>query len=150
MQKDKILKYLFSLAVLIIVFLFGISFRNIYDVQENVVTFQDNIAIKKASLMIDYGNGKVHVSEDIPVVNDMTVFGLLKSFTDNNNLVLNYKDYGGSMGIFVESIDGVGKDITGKKYWQYWVNNKYSPVGVSGLIIKEGDVVEFKFIQGQL
>jgi hypothetical protein len=32
---------------------------------------------------------------------------------------------------------------------QFWVNHKYSQVGVSSAKVEAGDFIEFKFIQGQ-
>ena len=157
MEKSRLLKYVGGFVILAIVFLLGISVgRNYKPAEVLAPTDKDQTAGERtlgtASLMIDYGNGKVAAYQDLPLssASQTKVFDLLKSAADKNNIALGYKDYGGDMGVFVESIGGVGKDPAGKKWWQYWVNNTYSQVGVSGYVVQPGDSVELKFIQGQI
>jgi hypothetical protein len=149
MKNNKILKYVGYVVVIVAVFLLGISFSKISKAPETGQNVSQNSQIKTASLMIDYGNGQVKTYQDISISEKANAFDLLKSAADKNKITLGYKDYGGDMGVFIESIGGIGKDSSGKKWWQFWVNNKYSQVGVSSYKIHPGDVVEFKFIQGQ-
>ncbi len=67
---------------------------------------------------------------------------------ESKELEINYKDYGGDLGLFIEKIDGVGGDDSGR-WWQYWVNNIYSLVGVSAYDVKKGDVIMFKYTSQQ-
>lgn len=145
MKDNKFLKYTSGLVILGIVFLLGISVGRDYRAPATE-TVSQNQPQSSVSLMIDYGDGRVKTFHDL---SGATAFDVLKNATDANSTELKYKDYGGELGIFIESIGGIGKDPSGKKWWQYWVNNKYSQVGVSSYKIQPGDIIEFKFIQGQ-
>ena len=48
------------------------------------------------------------------------------------------------MGTLIESVKGVKNGEDGK-YWQYWVNGKYSDVASDKYILKDGDLVIWKF-----
>jgi hypothetical protein len=153
MQTNRFSKYIGGLIIVAVVFLLGISVDREYNDREykspDNKSVQNQTQTAAASLMIDYGNGKVRAYTDLSVTDEATVFDLLKQAADENKIDLKYKDYGGELGVFIESIGGIGKDPAGKKWWQYWVNNRYSQVGVSAYKVQHGDVVEFKFIQGQ-
>jgi hypothetical protein len=144
MENNKFFKYVGFAVVIAVVFLLGISVGRQYSAPSDNQAVQDQVS--NASLMIDYGDGKVKTYQD---VSGSTVFNVLKNASEKNNFDLKYKDYGGELGMFIESIDGIGKDPSGKKWWQYWVNNKYSQVGVSAYTVSPGDVIELKFTQGQ-
>ncbi|MFA6132151.1 MAG: DUF4430 domain-containing protein [Patescibacteria group bacterium] len=103
------------------------------------------------SAMFDYGNGTVKTLTDIPVEDTTTVFNVLASLDNNQKIDLSYKDFGGDLGAFIQAIDNVPADSSvTDKWWQFWVNNVYSTTGASTYQIYPGDVIEFKFIQGQL
>ena len=54
---------------------------------------------------------------------------------------IDFDNYEG-MGIFVTSIDGVTADS--KHFWEFYVNNKSSNVGVSSYTLQDGDKIEWK------
>jgi len=103
---------------------------------------------KTVSVMIDEGNGIVKVVRDLPWQDNATVYDALKLASEKGGFALGVKDYGGTLGVFVESIDGKkgGKD----SWWQYWVNNAYGDKGASTATIHAGDVIEWKLTKGQL
>lgn len=137
------------LIVLIAIFLFGFSTASRTGTNVNQNGTQITERKSEASLMIDFGNGTLKTYKDIAVTSTTTAFHALKEAIDSDNTKLEYKDYGGDLGVFVESIAGVGKDPQSRKWWQYWVNNNYSQMGVSSYEINPGDVIEFKYIEGQ-
>lgn len=145
MKDNKLIKYAGGLVILAVVFLLGISVGRDYQTPATETASQ-NQPQASVSLMIDYNDGRIKTYHDI---SGTTVFDVLKKTTDANGVELKYKDYGGELGVFIESIDGVGKDPSGKKWWQYWVDNKYSQVGVSAYKVEPGDVIQFKFVEGQ-
>lgn len=61
------------------------------------------------------------------------------SLTISHNVA--YTNYG-SMGIFVQSIDGITPDS--KHFWEFFVNGKSSNVGASSYTLKDGDKIEWK------
>lgn len=148
-QYKKFLKYVGWFVVIFAVFLLGVSVGSGYKGVGMVPITQNQNQTEKASLMVDYGNGKVETYNDIVVKSGETVFSVLKKATESRKVDLKYKDYGGNLGVFVESIGGTGKDPFGKKWWQYWVNNTYSQVGASTYKVESGDIIEFKFTEGQ-
>ncbi len=145
MKHTTLLKYTGGFVILVAGFLLGFSFGGHYTQPAN----DQNVSDQTASLMIDYGNGKLDTFTNLSIPKQAKVFDLLKSAVATKNIKLEYKDYGGDLGVFIESIHGIGKNTAGQKWWQYWVNNSYSYVGVSGYEVKPGDVIELKFIEGQ-
>lgn len=99
------------------------------------------------SVMVDAGD-TVKTFTDIPYVEGETVFSLLSSLASTSQITLSSKDYGGDLGVFIESIDGVGAGAK-DKWWQFWVNNEYSTVGASSYVLAAGDTVVFKFTKSQ-
>ena len=149
-MENKTFKYLGFFVVIVTVFLLGILVGHKY-IQVNRASDggAEQNSPQTASLMIDYGNGTVATYKVLPITGTTTVFDALKFSADAHKFAVRSKDYGGDMGVFIESIDAVGKDPAGKKWWQYWVNNTYGQVSTSLYVLKAGDVVELKFISEQ-
>lgn len=105
---------------------------------------------QKVSLMLDFGDGVVKTYQDVEWREEMSVFDLLKAVAEKNNLQFSYKDYGGDMGMFIESVDNRKNSAKGDFWWQYWVNNEYGEIGSGKKILKPGDAVEWKLVKGQL
>lgn len=101
------------------------------------------------SVMVDFGDGKMPSASDIVWHEGQSVFDALKLFDDRAGLRIKSKDYGGDMGVFVESI-GDKQDPEKKAWWQYWVNNEYGKISSSSYKLKPGDVVMWKLTMGQL
>ncbi len=100
------------------------------------------------SLKIDSGEGSVKTFNGIELKEEKTAFALLKKAAQENNLELSFKEYPGT-GIFIESIDNIGGDATNNKWWQYWVNGEYATIGAGDFQLKNGDSVEWKYINSQ-
>ena len=111
-------------------------------------TTPENESISVA-LAIDNGQDEVKNFDDITVAAGASVFDLLKTVTEQNGIDLQYKDYGGDLGVMVESIGGTSGDLAANRYWQYWLNGEYALVGASTQILKDGDKVEWKYTKGQ-
>ncbi|MCG2697535.1 DUF4430 domain-containing protein [Candidatus Parcubacteria bacterium] len=105
---------------------------------------------KHVSLTLNFGNGDIKTFSDIIISDDAPVFEVLQKVVSENNIELNYKDYGGDMGVFIESINGKQNDFDSGYYWQYWVNGQYAKVGASSYELQNGDVVEWKYAEGQI
>lgn len=63
-----------------------------------------------------------------------------KLANENKDFKFVGKNYG-SMGIFIESINGI--DGTNKKFWIYYVNNEKASVGVSKYVLRSGDIISW-------
>lgn len=84
------------------------------------------------------------VSYDVAVAQEATVADVLLA-AQQQGLQLETKDYGGSLGLFVEAIEGVANDTTKNMYWYLYVNGELSPLGASSAQAAPGDVIEWKY-----
>lgn len=148
MQDNKYIKYIGGLVLVVVVFLVGISVGRGYQQTPAPQPTKQNEAQSVVSLMIDYGDDRIKTYSDLTVTDQSTVFDVLKQAAEKNNIDLQYKDFGGDLGIFIETIDGIGKDPAQKKWWQFWVNNKYSQIGSGSYKVQAKDVIQFKFTEG--
>ena len=94
------------------------------------------------TLVLDFGEGKVSTYPGVKV-SEKTVFSALKKVAGNKNLELKIKDY--SFGKLIEQIGD--KKNTKEKAWIYFVNGKSGEVAVDKMKVKDGDVVEWKYIK---
>jgi hypothetical protein len=53
------------------------------------------------------------------------------------------KDFGGELGVFVTGFFGVVAE--GNHFWEFSVNGKSSDVGAGNYVVKDGDVLSFKY-----
>lgn len=77
----------------------------------------------------------------VPLTTQATAWAVMQLAQDQG-LVIGAKDFGGSLGIFIESLGGVPG--SGDKYWQLYVNDQLSPVGVSAATVTAGDILTWK------
>ncbi|MDP3997484.1 MAG: DUF4430 domain-containing protein [Candidatus Andersenbacteria bacterium] len=63
----------------------------------------------------------------------------------SQGLQLRTKDYGGTLGVFVESINGTDNDAAKNLYWQLYVNDRLTPTGASTTMAAPGDRVTWKY-----
>lgn len=76
---------------------------------------------------------------------ETTVADLLIRAQREQGFHLEMRNFGGSLGIFVESINGVRNDSTKKLYWSLYVNGAFSPLGASSTTVRAGDTVTWKY-----
>lgn len=150
-MKGNIVTALSRTIILIAVFFIGVYVGGLE--KESSTVTEDTVEMiegeESVSIMIDYGNGTLNTFSDIAVTSTSSVFDILDTVTRENDIEFVYKDFGGELGVFVNSIGGVGQG-TEDAWWQYWVNNEYGEVGVSSFVVEPEDVIEIKFIKGQL
>ena len=144
------MKLLFKLIILAAVFYVGFYFGTNQALAPTTPLADQLIGLQSASLMIDYGNGIVSVYNDTKLEPNQTVFDLLRLVASQNNLEFSTKDFGGELGVFIESIGGVKNNSMADYWWQYWVNNQYAKIGASQYRLAPGDIVEWQFIKGQI
>lgn len=106
------------------------------------------VAAKPVSLMIDYGNGSLDTFS-MELTEETSVFDLLQKAAATKEIELDYKDYGGEMGVFLEAIGGVANNMSENTFWQYWLNNKYAQIGPGQQRLSSGDHIVWKYIKGQ-
>lgn len=55
------------------------------------------------------------------------------------------RDFGRSLGYFVEEINGVKNDRSNGKYWVYSINGEKAKIGVSNYLLKSNDIITWKY-----
>ena len=76
-----------------------------------------------------------------------SVASIMEQAGANGQMALETKDFGGSLGLFIESINGVKNDPATSTYWQLYINGKKSALGASSVIVNKGDVISWHFEQ---
>jgi hypothetical protein len=103
------------------------------DIQQ---TQSDELAQQTVSVIIDGDDGPVAVP-DVAWEEGMTVFKALQKSAEKAAFNLEYKDYGGDMGVFITSING--QDGANKQaWWQFWVDGNYADKGASVYMLPPG------------
>ena len=99
-----------------------------------------------ATISIDFGNETIWTYQNITMKGNATVFGFLLAAAKNGSFDVKYTYYGQYDSYLIDSIAGVenGKD---NKYWQYWINGQYGMVGADKQPVKNGDTIEWKFVE---
>ncbi|MFH1354059.1 MAG: DUF4430 domain-containing protein [bacterium] len=90
------------------------------------------------------GPGEVMVYE-VAVEGEATVREVLEGAVVRSGLLLDVKDYGEELGIFVEAINGVAGDAGRGTYWHLYINDVLSPVGASTAKVMPGDRITWKY-----
>lgn len=84
-------------------------------------------------------------SYQLAITGETTVANLLRRAEREQSLRLKTKDYGDSLGIFVEAISGVENDPKTQRYWTLYVNGAFSQLGASSAKVRPGDTVTWSF-----
>jgi len=72
-----------------------------------------------------------------------SAYDLMNSLKMENKMNFSGKDYA-SLGFFVEEINGVKNNPAGAN-WLYYVNGQPAQVGISNYLIKNNDIIEWKY-----
>jgi len=102
---------------------------------------------RQASIMLDFGDGRVSTYTDLDLIQDETAFELTERIAEANNIGFDFKEYSG-LGILVTEI-GDKTNGEGDMFWQYWVNNKSPEIGAGEYRVQAGDVIMWKFLKYQ-
>lgn len=84
-------------------------------------------------------------SWQIEIEQETNVEKVLVSAAAKGYLEVKSTDYGGSMGVFIESLGGIENNNIEKVYWHLYINDVLSPVGASQAEVKAGDRVIWKY-----
>jgi len=109
---------------------FGLDQKQIVEETNNVTT------------IIDFGNDNkiTHQEKDF---NEKTAYDLLKKIAEVNSFEIKVKQY--DFGVFIEEIDG--RKNTNEKAWIYFLNGVSATSAADKYIVKEGDLIEWKYIE---
>lgn len=105
-------------------------------IEQNENTFEDQNLIS-ASLKVQDKNYSLKIKEG------SSAYDLMNQLK-NQGLSFSATEYS-SLGFFVTEINGVKEDRKKTTYWTLYINGKESTVGASQLILKEGDLIEWRY-----
>lgn len=96
------------------------------------------------AILLEIKNGAAIQTYSLAFTGEVTVADLLEQ-AKAQGLPLVTKDYGGSLGLFVEAMNGQASDPATQRYWHLYVNDRRSPLGASSTRVKAGDSVRWSF-----
>jgi hypothetical protein len=96
----------------------------------------------KASLKINTGEKNYNYSKEVR--KGSSALDLLRAVSEENKFEIKNKE--SSYGVFIESIMGIANDAKANKFWMYDINGKSAEIGASAYIVKDGDMLEWKYI----
>lgn len=76
-----------------------------------------------------------------------TVYDAMQKLTAEKKITVTMKEFSG-LGYFVEEINGTKNDNQAGKYWIYYINGQSAKVGISSYILKNNDLITWKFEKG--
>lgn|SRR3990167_4260316 len=132
-----------AVAIVIVVIggYFVINSNNSQTAKSPTTTNQEQVKAVEIKVTVDYaGDAKKEAeTKSVDFQEGQTAWDYLKLAVGEENV--EYKDYGGNLGIFIQSINEVKP--SGNKFWLFKVNGDGAKVGASSYIVKEGDKIEF-------
>ncbi len=140
-KADIFAKVVIALALFFVGFYFGVIYKADSPLPDRTLDTQIEETI---TLSIDFGEEDGRIFSDIEFESGDSLFDVLSMLLAESEIELDYQDYGPDMGVFINSIDGIGGDDSGR-WWQYRVNGEYGQVGVSQYVVQSEDFIEFKF-----
>jgi hypothetical protein len=83
----------------------------------------------------------------IPYEEDMTAEDVMKEVQSQHPESFWYEsiEYGGDLGTFVQSINGIAENNREKMYWILYINGKKSNKGISTLKLKPDDIIMWNY-----
>ena len=100
---------------------------------------------KMVVLKIDFGN-EDPIQAEYTFTEERTVFDALKDTAEKENILLEIQQY--DFGVFIKSIGGY--EGSEEKAWIYFVNEESGTVAADNQILKDGDLVEWKYIEPEM
>jgi len=140
MKEKKLILILGGILILLVILVSGNRQSATPPTQlENSSAIQPLVSpVEKFTLLIDFRGSAQKISQSLDFQKGENLLDtMLKT-----NLKIETKTYAG-LGSIIEGINGFKSGADGK-YWQYWINSKYSQVGASAYQIQPGDVIEWK------
>lgn len=107
---------------------------------QSIVETQDS----QVSLQIVHDGKTAEHALALPQAEE-TVANVLARAAEAELISLSTTDYGGSLGLFIEELNGVRNDPAQRLYWHLYINGQRSPLGASSAVVKEGDVIKWSY-----
>lgn len=113
------------------------------DIIDNII---DEEPAETISVHLSADGGGVSYQADIAIDPGVTVEELMTVASSTNGFKYTATDYG-DLGRLVESIGGITNSADKGLFWKYKVNGKYAGLGISALILEDGDIVSWHYEQ---
>jgi hypothetical protein len=81
---------------------------------------------------------------DLRLTTSTSLYNAMKTLQKNNDFTFNGVSYS-SLGFFVNEINGTKNSAWRGLYWIYYINGQSAMVGVSNYIVKQNDIIEWKY-----
>ncbi|MDO8513407.1 MAG: DUF4430 domain-containing protein [bacterium] len=95
------------------------------------------------SITLKTTNGSTQTSNNIKVKKDSTVLEAMQTAKEQKKL--EFTSSSSSMGVLIESINGVKSDATTNQYWSYYLNGTMASQGVGAQKVSAKDTIEWKY-----
>lgn len=73
------------------------------------------------------------------------VYDLMLQAAQAGQFTLKEKNFGGSLGYLIETINGVASSPTKKMFWIYYINGKKATLGISQYRLQPFDFIMWKY-----
>ena len=118
-------------------------------IDEGIITFEypefplTNETIN-VTMIIDYGDGRIDSYNISLDPKNATVYHALLEARERYGLSFKAKYFPQYKSHYIYSINSTEENPKANKFWQYYINGNYAPLGVDLQKIKNGDVIEWK------
>lgn len=99
----------------------------------------------RETVLLTVENGSTKSVLQVQIDGTVSVKDVMQAAAAENQITMEVKDYGESMGVLIESINSVANDNGQKRYWYLYVNGQLSAVGASQAQVKAGDEISWKY-----
>ena len=140
MYKRIIAPAIIVLAIIAGVFYFTADHKDTKQTKKQPVQTQESNLI---STTLKITNDTQKTTHSYKIKTNSTVLDLMESAKAQKQL--EYTSKNSSMGVLVESINGVANDSTSQKYWSLYVNDKMAAEGAGTQKITSKDTIEWKY-----
>jgi hypothetical protein len=114
-------------------------------VEESTVPIQKELE----EVTLQTSSAKYNKNWQVAIEGEVSVEKVLELAAAKGYLKVESIDYGGSMGVFIESLENIANNNIEKVYWHLYINDVLSPVGASHATVKAGDTVLWKYEKEQ-
>lgn len=80
----------------------------------------------------------------LQIEENSTVYDTMQQLVDEKQITATLKEFKG-MGYFLEAINGINNDNQNNKYWIYYINGQSAKMGISSYILKNNDLITWKY-----
>lgn len=100
---------------------------------------KSNIELVSATLKVSGKNYSIEIPKGA------TVLDLMSAAKAKGYMTFESKNFGGDLGYFIESINGVASGETKNYYWIYYINGAKANVGISNYTIQQNDIITWNY-----